>query len=225
MGFRIVLLFGSPFLFWTCYNKIKIIYKNEMKQKEIVLWTISGLALILSIFAIFGSRINGLQTFAAKSRLTASQQLVGGINGTPTLGGTLSTSGQGPATCEAMLESMTFSGASDWNVARENFLSLARGNCGTQFCALLDSSTAYQIRAFEQNTNGVEGQALEEWRDWIELLVDTYNSGCGGGGGGGTTNPNDPNSHTYSGSGGDTCTSSSPAVHTYLECVEASLRL
>ncbi len=161
-----------------------------MKQKDILLWTIAIAALLLSVLATFGSRINGLQTFAAKRAVVATtSQLATGVSGTPTFGGsTVIANGQGPATCEAMR---------DYLDSRFGNLQYEIGNAGelgeriaafietcgapdAEFCNALDQAGTHQYNFINDNPNY---ETTDDDITYLWNLYNTYNMYCGPGGG------------------------------------------
>ncbi len=154
--------------------------------------------MILSLVAIFGSRINGVQTFAAKSRLTASQsQLTTGINGSPTFGGTVTANGQGPAGCAALEQALTQAlnnpeitgdGGDSLGQGIAQFIQLC-GGLDSQFCSALDQAGANQQILINNTPVGEDVDDNDiEWRDRLFAAHQVF---CGGGGGV-SINPNQP---------------------------------
>ena len=177
------------------YTKLKIIYRKEMKQKDILLWTITIAALLLSVLATFGSRINGVQTFAAKRPVVATQsQISTPINSTPIYnGGTVTANGQGPAGCAALEQALN-QALNDPNMADAlgqgiaTFIQLC-GGLNSQFCSDLDQAGAHQ----QTLINNTTGDDIEDQVYWRNILFAAHKLFCGGnGGGGGSINPNQP---------------------------------
>ena len=168
-----------------------------MKQKDILLWTITIAALLLSVLSVVQSRlsINPLSSDASMM----------GISGSTLVGGGMVSTMQGSESCKTWRDKVLNNlgeGIPDLN-NDEEFLLFPAKCANNSFCRKVDRSIA-----------GIENEQdradMDAW----------YNYYCDNDGAGGTQPPIGQYSRTFTGSGGDTCTSTNPEVHTYFECIE-----
>ncbi len=179
-----------------------------MKQKEILLWTLAVSALILSVIATFGSRLQGLSSEAASrpQNMTMSQN-----QGTlrVTTGGIVTNGDENSPTapgCDYSEVSISMTYSEDTQTRNDNieraFFEL-QARCGqTSSCSGL-ANTIDELNEQMSGQNTISEESRQAGQTWLNDMTAAFRQWCGGHNSGANSDGGDPEACNRG--GGTTC--------------------